>query len=194
MRDLLDRIAKMPVSIAIILIWIIIWILVSCNNHVLPLLEGKGISQIGDQYYRFFTAGLTHTHAIHLLANVCAMFWIGFLYENRIGSIRYLIIGVICAVLSQVIFLSIYRNVAESFGGSVYNYALCGFGLTMQLLVPGFPKMAFGTWSGNWLIFYLVAGNIPVLPFMNVTTLMIHLIAFAVGSLAALGCWRLGLR
>ncbi len=194
MRDLMGRIAKMPVSIAIILVWLVIWILVSCNKNVLPLLEGKGISQIGNQYYRFFTAGLTHTNAIHLLANVCAMLWIGFLYENRIGSIRYLIIGVICAVLSQIIFLSIYRNAAGSFGGSVYNYALCGFGLTMQLLVPVFPKMAFGTWSGNWLIVYLIAGNIPVLSFMNVTTLMIHLIAFAVGALAALGCWLLGLR
>jgi hypothetical protein len=64
----------------------------------------------------------------------------------------------------------------------------------MQLLVPGYPKMALGTWSGNWLIVYLIAGNIPVLSFMNVTTLMIYLIAFAVGALAALGCWRLGLR
>jgi membrane associated rhomboid family serine protease len=114
MRDLLGRIAKMPVSIAVILVWIAIWILVSCNKNALPQLEGKGISQIGNQNYRFFTAGLTHTNAIHLLANVCAMFWIGFLYEHRIGSIRFLIIAVICAVLSQVLFLSIYRNAAEA--------------------------------------------------------------------------------
>ena len=182
---MLNRIAKQPISMIICLIWIVVWILVVTNKNTLDALCGKGIKQVGTQYYRFFTAGLTHTHILHMLANVCAMFWIGYLYEEWTGSTRFLLIGLICAVLCQVISMAIYSNATESFGGSGYNFALCGFGLTMQFLVPGFPKIVFGTWSGNWLIFSLIIGNIPVLSFMNATTIVFHAIAFALGIVAA---------
>lgn len=190
---MLKRISTMPGTIAIMLLWIIVWVLVTTKDFA-PILSGKGISKVGNEYYRFFTAGLTHINVIHLLVNVSAMFWIGYLYEHRLGSVRFLAVGVICAVLTQVIFLCIYRNAEESIGGSIYNFALCGFGLALQFLVPGFPKITLGTWSGNWLAVYLVASNIPVLSFMNITTVIIHAIAFATGIVIALVCWLLRLR
>ena len=122
------------------------------------------------------------------------MFWIGYLYEERTGSVRFVLLGIAFAVISQMIFLCIYRDTLQSVGGSAYNFALCGFGLTMQFLVPGFPKMKFGTWSGNWLIIYLIASNIPVLSFMNVTIIIFYMIAFVVGVAAAFVCWLLGVR
>ena len=191
---MLKDVAKMPVSMAIILAWIIVWVLVVTNKNVLPAMCGKGITQIDNQYYRFFTAGLTHQHIIHLLFNVGAIFWIGYLYEKHIGSIKFLLIAVLCAIACQVIFLCIYSNVTDSIGGSGYNFALLGFGLAMQFLVPDFPKITFGTWSGNWLIIYMILGNIPMLSFMNITTIVFHLIAFAIGACAALICWLLGMK
>ena len=191
---MLSKLAKMPVSMTIIIVWVIVWLLVISNKNILPVLVGKGIAQIGNQYYRFFSAGLTHKNVVHLIFNVCAMFWIGYLYENRTGSIRFLLIGFVCAVICQIVFLSIYSNTPESVGGSAYNFALCGFALTMQFLTPGFPKMVFGTWSGSWLIIYLIGSNIPILSFMNVTTAIFHIIAFALGACAALVCWLLGMR
>lgn len=185
---MLNRITKMPITALICIAWIIIWMLVVSNKNILPALGAKGLKQIGNQYYRFFTAGLTHTNIVHLLANVCAMFWGGYLYENHIGSIKFLFVGLVCAVVSQVFFSAIYSNATESFGGSGYIFALCGFGLVMQFLVSDFPKIEFGTWSGNWLIFYLILINIPVLSFMNVTTFVFHLIAFVLGGGAALVC------
>lgn len=182
---MINKIAKQPVSLIICLVWIIVWILVVTNKNTLDVLCGKGINQFGNQYYRFFTAGLTHTHILHMLANVCAMFWTGYLYERRIGSVKFLFIGMICAVACQVIFLAIYSNVTESFGGSGYTFALCGFGLAMQFLAPDFPKITFGTWSGNWLIVYLIVGNISMLSLMNITTIIFHIIAFALGIGAA---------
>ena len=56
----------------------------------------------------------------------------------------------------------IWNMVVESLGGSGYNFALCGFALAMQLLVSDFPKMTFDTWSGNWLISYLIMSNIEL--------------------------------
>lgn len=190
---MLQRLLKMPAAFSIILIWVVVWLLVVIKDAG-PALWGKGISQVGGEYYRFVTAALTHTNFIHLFFNVCAMFWIGFLYEEHLGSIRFLLIAVLCAVISQVIFLCIYKNADQSFGGSVYVYALCGFGLTMQCLLPDFPKMQWGKWSGNWLVISLIAGNIPVLSFMNITTLFVHAISFGVGILAALLCKLLGMK
>ena len=163
------------------LVWIIVWVFVVSNDSILPALCGKGIKHIGTQYYRLFTAGLVHTNIVHMIVNVCTMFWIGYLYEQRLGSVKFLLVGVICAVVCQVVFLTIYSSTTESFGGSGYNFALCGFALAMQLLVPDFPKLTFGTWSGNWCIIYLITSNIPVLSFMNITTTVFHIIAFAVG-------------
>lgn len=185
---MLNRIGKQPISIIVCLVWIVIWILIFNNNDVLSSVCGKGLRQIGNEYYRFFTAGLTHTNIVHLMANICAMFWIGYLYEQSLGSVKFLLVGVVCAIVCQVTFLAIYSNVTESFGGSGYNFALCGFGLAMQLLKPEFPKITFGTWSGNWLMVYLITSNIPVLSFMNVTTVVFHIIAFVIGIAMAFVC------
>ena len=143
---------------------------------------------INNQYYRFFTAGLTHTNVLHLIANVCTMLWIGHLYESRLGSVKFLLIGFICAVVSQVIYLMIYPDSTDSFGGSGYNFALCGFCLAMQFLVTDFPRLKWGTWSGNWIITYLIIGNLPILPFMDLTTGVFHIIAFFLGVSVALVC------
>ena len=178
---MLNKLIKQPASLIICLAWIIVWILVVTNKNTLGIVCGKGIRQVGNQYYRFFTAGLTHTHILHMLANVCAMFWIGYLYEQRLGSVRFFLIAIFCAIASQVIFLGIYSDATENFGGSGYNFALCGFGLTMQFLAPDFPRITYGTWSGNWLIYSLIIGNIPILSFMNGTTVIFHAIAFAIG-------------
>lgn len=189
---MINRLSKMPGAILIILTWIVVWCFVTAKNMA-PVLSGKGVSQIGHEYYRFATAGLTHTSLIHLLVNVYAMFWIGFLYENRVGTVKFLVIGVVCAVVSHIIFLSIYRNVIGSIGGSGYCFALCGFGIAMHILVLDFPNMQFGTWSGSSLIIYLIASNIPVLSFMNNTTIVFHGISLGIGMIAALVCKFSGL-
>ena len=127
---MINRMSKKTGSFIIILAWIVVWTLMEVKNVALAL-SGKGIAQIGNEYYRFFTAGLTHKNLIHLIVNVCAMFWIGYLYEERTGSVRFVLLGIACAVISQMIFLCIYRDTLQSVGGSAYNFALCGFGLTV---------------------------------------------------------------
>ena len=178
------KLAKMPISVAIIAIWIIIWLLVTVKD-LAPMLAGKGLAQIGSQYYRLITAGLTHKNVIHLIINVCTLFFIGQLYEGKLGSIKFLIVGVLCAVLTQLIFLAIYSNTGESIGGSAYNFALCGFVLTTQMLNPEFPKLTLCTWSGNWLLIYLIGSNIPLLSFINISTIVFHLVAFILGAVTA---------
>ena len=189
----LKILSAMPGTVVIVIFWAAVWVIVITTNcdHVL---SGKGISNMGSEYYRFFSAGITHKNLIHLLANISAMFWVGYLYERRFGTLKFLAVGTFCAVLSMVIFLCIYRNAEGIIGGSVYNFALCSLGLTLQFLVPEFPKITLGTWSGNWLVIYLIASNIPFLPFMNITTVILHAIAFALGIIVALVYWFLAFR
>ncbi len=182
------ELSAMPAAFAVMFIWLAVWILTLFSEQIAPALWGIGISKIGNEYHRFLTAGLVHTDFIHLAANILSLFWIGHLYERRIGSARFLAVGAGCAVLAQVVFLCVFRNAEGCVGGSALNYALCGYALASQLLVPDFPKMKFGTWGGSWLIIYLTAANIPLLPFMNATTIILHAIAFVLGLAAALIC------
>ncbi len=189
-----EKLAAMPVTFAIMLTWLAVWLLALSNNQVASALCGNGIALMGYEYYRFLTAILVHVNIVHLLVNAAAVFWIGYLYERRIGSLKFLAVGAICAVLAEIVFLCIFRHAEGNIGGSVLNYALCGFALTLQRLIPDFPEMKFGTWSGNWLIIYLIAANIPLLPFVSITTLVIHTIAFIFGVVAALTCCLSGMR
>ncbi len=190
--NILKKLPTMPCTLAIIAVWIAIWVIVTIKD-VSPLLSGKGMARIGNEYYRLFTAGLTHTNVIHLLLNVSAMFWVGYLYEEHIGSVKFLLISIVCAVLAQFIFLYIYRNAEGSIGGSVYIFALCGFSLTTQFLFHNLPKLTYGTWSGNWIMIYLVASNILKLFAPDFSTVIIHGIAFILGMAAAFICRCFGI-
>ncbi len=189
---MLKRLPEMPATIGIMVLWVILYIL-NLFWSISPHLCGKGISKIDGEYYRFFTAGLIHTHWPHLLINCSAMLWVGYLFERRLGSWQFLLIAVLCAVAAQVIFLCIFCNAQGSIGGSCYPYALCGFGLVMSFLIPDFPKIRLGTWSGNWLAVYLIGANFPILPFMDWTAAVFHGIAFLLGAAAALLCWSVGI-
>lgn len=95
---MINRMSKKTGSFIIILAWIVVWTLMEVKNVALAL-SGKGIAQIGNEYYRFFTAGLTHKNLIHLIVNVCAMFWIGYLYEERTGSVRFVLLGIALSLI-----------------------------------------------------------------------------------------------
>jgi len=188
-----NKLTAMPATYAIMLVWLVVWILTLTGENVADALCGKGIATIGNEYYRFLTACLVHTDAVHLAVNISALFWTGLLYEQKTGSLRFLAVGAVCAVLAQVAFLCIFRTAEGSMGGSPPVYALCGFGITLRRFIPDFPKIEFGTGSGNWLIIYLIAANVPLLSFMDITTPVIHAIAFGLGVLSALAMRYSGL-
>lgn len=180
--------AAMHFTCTVIAIWAAVWLAVTFMG-ISPVLCGKGMAKIGNGYYRIFTAGLTHERFLHLLANASAMFWIGGLYERHMGSGKFAVIGTICAVAAQFLFLCVYREADHSIGGSVYTFAFLGFGLAAQFLVPGFPKIRLGTWSGNWLAVYGAVSNIPRLAEADMSAIVIHAIALALGVVTGAAYW-----
>ncbi len=178
----------MPFTFVLIAIWLSIWITTAIYD-ISPMLCGKGICNIGNEYYRFFTAGLTHTNVFHLLANVSAMFWLGYLFEHFIGSIKFAIISIFCSLSAQILFLCIYRYADSCIGGSVYTFSLCGSALVARFVIPNFPKVKLGTWSGNWITIYFILSNIPYLIATDITAIVIHAIAFVCGAIAGFVYW-----
>ena len=66
-------------------------------------------------------------------------------------------------------------------GGSPVVFALIGFILISQFMRKSLPRFQLGTWYGNWIVGYAVLGNLPFFS-GNASTLIIHLMALAVGA------------
>lgn len=181
----MDKVKNIKSTLFIIIVWIMLF-LINKKINIMPLLCGKGINNIAGEYYRFFTGTMMHNSFIHLLANCATLYWIGYYLEKNIGSGKFLIFGTIATILSEMIFYSIYSNVDVSFGGSVFIFSFIGLILVLQFLKPEFQRFKLGTWYGNWILIYGIVSNIPILPFMNVTTIVIHCISFSVGILLGL--------
>ena len=106
-------------------------------------------------------------------------------FRKSIGSGKFLAFGTIGCILSEVTFLLIYNKADNSIGGSIFIFVFIFIGviLTFQFLKPEFKRFKLGTWYGNWILIYGIISNIPILPFMNITTIVIHVISFIVGIL-----------
>ena len=172
----------------LIAIWIILF-LINKRVNLLYYLAGIGVDNIGNEYYRFFTGPLLHFNLIHLLANISGIFWVGYFLEQSIGSVKFLIFGLVASTLTEIIYCFIYRTSENNIGGSIYVFALIGLIIVLQILKPaGYQRFHLGTWYGNWILSYAVLGNVPVLPFMTSGTIVTHLLALLTGGvLGALG-------
>ena len=149
-------------------------------------LSAKGIDIIGHEYYRFVTGPFLHFNLIHMLANVAALFWVGYFLEVSLGSVNFVLFGVLSSTIAEIINSFIYRSSQKNIGASVYVFAFLGLIVVTQILKSDFPKFHLRTWYGNWLLFYAIIGNIPVFSFMGDGTLVLHFISFVTGVVIGL--------
>lgn len=155
---------------------------------LLYYLSAKGIDLVGHEYYRFTTGPLLHFNFVHILANVIAMFWVGYFIEESLGSIHFVVFALLTSTVAEIINSFVFPSSLNNIGGSVYVFAFLGLIAATQILKSGFPKFHLKTWYGNWLVSYAVIGNIPIFSFMGISTIVIHLISFITGIvIGALG-------
>ncbi len=179
MRD-----SDMVVSYSIIFIWILTYMADYWFSLMLILL-GKGFSVIGQEYYRLLTSFLLHGNARHLALNAVAMFWIGRYLEKNMGSKRFLLFGMLTLPISQILFYALIPNIDNVFGGLILTFAYIGIIVALRFIWPDFPRLKLGTWCGNWIIIYAIVGNLPLFSFMNLSTVALHGVSFAVGLIMA---------
>lgn len=173
----MQKLKERKASSILVFIWLVIYALAQRTDLDL-FMCGKGSNIIGFEHWRFYSAGFVHTNPIHVLGNVYLISWLGSKYEKEIGSHLFFIIGFLGSTATYMAYSLIFPNAVNCVGGSAYWYALAGYILNQQIRKPEFTK------SGQkWLIIYALVflPIIPIIPGMNLGTVVFHVTAFVVG-------------
>lgn len=186
--DELRRICRsLKASLLIAALWTALFILDRCVG-LMPALAGKGIGDIGGEYYRYATGPLLHFNLLHLLVNAVTVCWVGYYMEARVGSLRFFLFGLAAGTLAELLYALIFPHSQDNIGGSVWIFAYIGLIVVSKLFRPDYlPRFRLGTWYGNWIVAYAILGNIPFLSFMDGGTVVTHLIALTTGGVLGAG-------
>ena len=175
----MEKIMSCKATAALSVTWLVIFVF-SKMTTIDTVLCGKGMNVIGNEYWRFLTAGFVQNNLIHTLGNIYLILWLGMRYENILGSTRFFIIGFVGSAAAYMAFSFIYKNATCSIGGSGYWYALVGYVLIQQFLTPGFPIV-----GRKWMLIYALV-FLPIVPnilWLNSSSAVFHGIAFAMGMI-----------
>ena len=176
-------------KITVAYIWILLWIivfLIGFRAENQELLWNQGFHILHMQYYRLVSALLLHTNVFHLLANAVAVYWVGDFLYGQVGTIAMFLFSVIAGAVSNAVFSWVYPN-SCSFGGSPAVFALMGLIVVLQFMRKDVPIFQWQNTYGVWILSYGILSNIPLFS-KNISTLVLHTVAFAVGMLfAAMG-------
>lgn len=165
-------------------LWIAAWWIfyfVGLKVDLVPLLGNQGFRLIDGQYYRFFTGLMLHVNLFHVLINSVAMYWTGVFLKGQVSKTKLLIFSAAAGTAANLVFSAIYPE-SISIGGSPVIFALIGLLFALQLFRADVPRFQPKTTYGSWIIGYAILGNIPIFS-GNISTLVIHLTAFAVAFL-----------
>lgn len=148
-----------------------------------------GAAVIGGQYYRWFTGLLLHVNLFHLLVNSIAIYCVGVFLKGQVGAGKLFLFSAAAAFAANGVFAVVYPQ-SESVGGSPVVFASIGLILAMQVLSKKGPRFSLQPAYGKWIAGYAVLGNIPVFS-GNISTLIIHSIAFVLGAAAGAAAIKL---
>lgn len=123
-----------PVNISLIIINILVFVIIEMlgSTEDVFFMHGHGAMSVYDilhekEYYKLFTSAFLHFGTAHLLYNMISLLYLGKPLEHALGSIRYLIFYLICAVGANVVSLGWY-----SYQNDIYcvsagaSGAICG--------------------------------------------------------------------
>lgn len=160
-------------------LWIVIWCLfLVClmNEPWVDLLSNKGLHLINGEYYRFVTSLFLHVNIFHMFLNAITMTCLDIYIDHYIKAWHLFIISLFGGIITNFIFSYIYPEMT-SVGGSPAIFVLLGLICIMYSRLPVFQILSK---YSLWLIVYIVFGQVPIYV-MNMSTLVIHLIAFCIG-------------
>lgn len=184
---MIELLLNTKITVLIIGIWLVMYL---CNlkGELSKSLCGKGIKLLfkSKEFYRLLTGGLLHINIIHLLANASTMFWIGIFLESKIGCANFLTFYILGSFISSIVFYSIYSSAQSGVGASASVFSFIGLILILQLRNPDQLNFQLGTWYGNWIVLYSILGNILFLKFMNLSTMVAHIVGFMSGIILSL--------
>lgn len=121
------------VSLVIALISILLFVLINLQRfktqeNLIPMSIALGANYhtfvIGlGQYWRLFTAIFIHIDFFHLFFNLVSLYYLGIIFENRMGRLKYFLSFLISGFIGNCLWL-IFKNNGVSFGLSSSLYGL----------------------------------------------------------------------
>lgn len=155
-----------------------LWILLSGGGSMVDYLGESYAAVFKDfQLYRLITYGYTQTAIWHLSANALGLWYIGLYLEEKISTIRFILIYHIGLVIAGTAILVFYPN-SFNYGASPAIFTC--FGLLANWLIRKRELWnEYKSQNGfHFLLYYLVLSNFP-----GIHTLLFHLFGFCTGFL-----------
>lgn len=157
-----------PVNIGLIVINILVFVIMEILGSTEDgfFMHEHGAMAVYDilytkEYYRLFTSAFLHFGTAHLLYNMISLLYLGKPLEHALGSIRYLVFYLICAVGANVVSLGWYNYQHDIYSISAgASGAICGVagGVAYVMLRNRKENRSFNFL--RWAIFVaLVAGQ-----------------------------------
>lgn len=177
-------------AISIVLIYLILFILnkTICKNKLIEWGCQKSFHNMKrKEWYRLFTGSFFHANILHLLGNAFAMYFVGIILENKIGSGYFLIIYIIGNIAESLVSANCFYYTC-GYGASPGIYALIGCTLILYLHNPNLLNLNYNEISCNYTIMYFFLGNL-----IGVTGLVAHAVGFSIGIIVSMILLLIGL-
>ena len=133
-----------------------------------------------NNWYRLITGSFFHHSTLHLLSNSLAIYFVGMILENKIGSWTFLFIYFLGNVGASIIY-SLLSSYTDGNGASPGIYALIACMVILFLHNRSFINLQFGNWPVNYTFIYFVFAN-----FVGMSGFIVHIIGFGLGSIFTL--------
>jgi len=137
---------------------------------------GKSFNNIQkNEGYRLLTGSFFHSSILHLLGNTFAIYCVGTILENKIGSFNFLLIYLMGNIVEGLVSAK-YSNYISGCGASPGIYALIACILILYFSKTKTLNLSFNDWAFNYTIWYFFLGN-----FIGLRGLVAHSIGFSSG-------------
>ena len=132
------------------------------------------------QYWRLVSCGYLHMGILHLGFNIYALYCLGNIVEERLGTIRYLLVYHVIMILTVSICCIFFKEVTIV-GASSGIFAVVGFFLFQSLLHEKKMWEQLPKGKRKYIIGYSVIGNL-----LSPYTAALHAISFLLGAIYGL--------
>jgi len=151
------------------------------KDALLELAGGKSFNNMqGKEWYRLLTGSFFHQNILHLLGNAYAIYFVGVILEDKIGSWNFLAVYLIGNIAAYTVY-AIFSDYTKGTGASPGIYALIACIIILHLYDKTFLNLQFGNWPVNYTFVYLILGN-----FYGIGAFIVHILGFSFGTIITL--------
>jgi membrane associated rhomboid family serine protease len=160
-----------PATVALVVINVVVYLITVAQGSGLNSPGGKVITDgaligaaidLNGDWYRLVTAMFLHGSMIHLAFNMAALYWLGTVVEQALGTWRFLLIYFVSGIAGSAGALLLSTQFQPTVGASGAIYGILGALLVLEYLTTGsFAGQAMGLIVLN-LVITLTIPNISL--------------------------------